>query len=288
MRRTMLFLPGASPGNILNADAFGADSIIIDLEDAVAHSEKDTARILTRNALSALHFNAEVIVRINSLTTPFWQEDLDAVIPQKPDVIMPTKIYTAEDIRTISDYIGKIEKRCGIEEGTVKLIPLLETAGAIEHAFEIATASPRMAGLYLGAEDLALDMKAVRTAEGYEIEYSRSRLVIAARAAGIDALDTPYIRNIHDNEALTRETIKVKNMGFNGKACIYPGQVETINDIFAPTREEYENALELLAAVEKAKEQGKGVITFRGKLVDGPVIIMAQVTVEEYEKIYGV
>lgn len=288
MRRTMLFLPGASPGNILNADAFGADSIIIDLEDAVAYSEKDTARILTRNALASLHFNAEVIIRINPLTSPFWQADLDAVIPQKPDVIMPTKIDTAEDIRVISDYIGGIERLNGIEEGTVRLIPLLETPAAIEHAYEIAVASRRMAGLYLGAEDLALNMKAVRTAEGYEIEYCRSRLIIAARTAGIDALDTPYIRDIHDNEALARETVKVKNMGFNGKACIYPGQVETINELFAPAREEYENALELLKAVEKAREQGKGVITFCGKLVDGPVIIMAGNTVEEYERIYGV
>lgn len=287
MRRTMLFLPGSNPGNILNADAFGADSIIIDLEDAVSFDEKDSARILTRNALSAFDFSGtEVIVRINSLSTPWWKEDLDMIVPQKPDVIMPAKIGCAEDIKILSDYIESIERQCGFEVGCTKLIPLLESSSAIENAYHIAVSDKRVVGLYLGAEDLALDMKAMRTPEGYEISYSRMRLVVAARAAGIDALDTPYIRDIHDNEGLYQETVMIKNMGFNGKACIYPSQVEVINAIFTPTKTEYEISVEMLKAVDKAEKQGKGVVTFRGKLVDGPVITMARNVVIEYESIY--
>ncbi len=287
MRRSMLFLPGSNPGNILNADAFGADSIIIDLEDAVSFDEKDSARILTRNALSAFDFpGTEVIVRTNSLSTPWWKKDLDMIVPEKPGAIMPAKVGSAGDIRILSDYIAGIEEKCGFEAGCVKLIPLLESSAAIENAYQIATCDKRVVGLYLGAEDLALDMKATRTQEGYEISYSRMRLVVAARAAGIDALDTPYIRDIHDNEALYNETVMIKNMGFNGKACIYPGQVEVINAVFMPKREDYDNAVELLKAVDKAEKQGKGVVTFRGKLVDGPVITMARNVVSEFESIY--
>ena len=288
MRRSMLFMPGSKPGNLLNGDVYGADSIIIDLEDAVALAEKDSARILTKHAMRTFHYDCELIIRINSLTTPFWQADLDAVIPEKPDVIMPTKIYTADDIRTIDAYITKIEEAHGMPVGGVKLIPLLETAASIEHAYEIAIASSRMAGLYLGAMDLALDMKATRTHEGYDIAYARSRLVIAARTAGIDALDTPFTWDIHDNVGLAEETRMVKNMGFNGKACIYPGQVETVNEIFSPTRERYEWALAIVKGAAEAEAQGKGVVAVNGELVDGPVIIIAKNTVAEYEKINGV
>ncbi|MDL2209611.1 CoA ester lyase [Desulfovibrio sp. OttesenSCG-928-O18] len=287
MRRTMLFMPGINPGNILNADVFGSDSIILDLEDAITYAEKDSARILTRNALQAFDFTGtEVIVRINSLSTPFWQKDLDMIIPQKPDVIMPTKIHGPEDIRIISDHIEKIERANNMEAGKIKLIPLLESAASIENAYAIATSDKRMAALYLGAEDLALDMRATRTPEGTEILYARSRLIMAARAAGIDALDTPFIRDIHDLDSLRADCALAKSLGFNGKASIYPGHVETINAVFSPSKAQYQDALELLAEVERAANAGKGVSTFRGKLVDGPVIIIAEQMVKEYESIH--
>ncbi len=286
MRRTMLFMPGINPGNILNADVFGADSIILDLEDAISFAEKDSARILTRNALAAFDFpNTEVIVRINSLSTPFWQEDLDMIIPQGPDAIMPTKIGTANDIRTISAYIERIERENSMEVGKIRLIPLLESAASIENAYEIAKADQRMAALYLGAEDLVFDMKATRTAESSEILYSRSRLVIAARTAGIDALDTPFLRDIRDLDALREDAMTAKKLGFNGKAVIYPGHVDVVNEVFSISRAEYENAVELLKAVDESERQGKGVTVFRGKMIDGPLIIMARQTVEGYEAI---
>jgi citrate lyase subunit beta/citryl-CoA lyase len=279
-------MPGINPGNILNADVFGADSIILDLEDAISFAEKDSARILTRNALAAFDFpNTEVIVRINSLSTPFWQEDLDMIIPQGPDAIMPTKIGTANDIRTISAYIERIERENSMEVGKIRLIPLLESAASIENAYEIAKADQRMAALYLGAEDLVFDMKATRTAESSEILYSRSRLVIAARTAGIDALDTPFLRDIRDLDALREDAMTAKKLGFNGKAVIYPGHVDVVNEVFSISRAEYENAVELLKAVDESERQGKGVTVFRGKMIDGPLIIMARQTVEGYEAI---
>lgn len=287
MRRSMLFMPGSKPGNLLNGDAYGADSIIIDLEDAVALAEKDSARILTKHALRTFHYQAELIIRINALTTPFWQADLEAIVPEKPDVIMPSKIYTADDIHTLDAYITKVEQAHGLEVGRIKLLPLMETTASIENAYEIARSSPRVVGLYLGAADLSLDMKATRTKAGYEIAYARSRLVTAARAAGIDALDTPYTWDIHDDVGLAEETRMVKNMGFNGKACIYPGQVELVNQIFAPTQEEYERSLAIVKGAAEAEAQGKGVVAVNGELVDGPVILMAQNTVREYEMIHG-
>ncbi len=286
MRRSMLFMPGNNPGNIINADAFEADSIIIDLEDAVAYDEKDSARILTRNALAEMEFGqVEIIIRINGLDTPFWQDDLEAIVPVGPDVIMPPKIHSPADITLLADRITEIEKRCGREVGKIKLIPLLESARGIVAAPEIAVADPRVVALYLGAEDLALNLKARRTVAGEEILYSRSRLVMAARAAGIDALDTPFL-NTRDNESLRADAERARNLGFSGKAAIYPLQVEMINEIFSPSRDEYTDAKELLEVVREAKERGLGVSTHNGKLVDGPVITAAEEVVRDYEAIF--
>ena len=249
MRRTMLFMPGSKPGNLLNGDVYGADSIIIDLEDAVALAEKDSARILTKHAMRTFHYDCELIVRINSLSTPFWQDDLDMIIPEKPDVIMPTKVYTAEDIRTIDAYITKIEEAHGMPVGGVKLIPLLETAASIENAYEIAKASPRMAGLYLGAADLSLDMKGTRTREGYDIAYARSRLVIAARTAGIDALGENRVQEM--TAKLAEDAYRGAPLHFIGhlqrnKVKQVVGKAALIQSIGSP---------ELLAEVDRQAEK---------------------------------
>ena len=287
MRRSLLFMPGTKPGNIINADIYGADSIIIDLEDAVSVAEKDSARILTRYALEELKFNAELIVRINPISSPFWQDDLDMIVPAQPDVIMPTKLYTAEDVITIDNYITSIEEAKGLELGKIKLLPLLETATSIENASEIARSSKRVIGLYLGAADLTLDMKAIHTKESFELIYARSRIVIAARSAGIDAIDTPYTFDIRDNEALAKEARQNKEMGFNGKACIYPGQVETVNDIFSPSKKQYDDALVIVNAAAEAKKQGKAMCVVNDQLIDNPILFSAQRVVDEYEAIFG-
>ena len=280
MRRTMMFLPGNNPNMIINGGILGADSIILDLEDAVAPDQKDAARELVKNALESVDFGGcEVIVRINALDTPYWEDDLEAVIPLKPDMIMPTKVSGAEYCKTLSAKMDEIEERCGIPVGKTKLIPLLETAIGIENAFTIATSTPRMEALYLGAEDLTADLRCKRTKEGNEILYARGRIVTAARAAGIEAYDTPFT-DVEDLEGLARDAAFVKGLGYTGKAVISPRHVETVNRIFSPTIAEIEHAKAVFHAIEEAKAQGKGAISLNGKMVDAPIVMRARLVLE--------
>ena len=281
MRRTMLFLPGNTPNMLINGDTLGADTIIFDLEDAVSPDEKDAARILVRNALKYQSFpNCEVVVRINPTDTEFWKEDLKAIIPLKPDVVMPTKVSGGEMIRQVADYIT------GVEEGSVKILPLIETALGVEKAFDIASADKRVIGLFLGGEDFTADMHCKRTKEGKEIFYARTRLVCAARACGIEAYDTPFT-DVEDMEGLEKDTEFAKSLGFAGKAVISPRHVDIVNAVFSPTESEIEYAHDVMDAIEKGKRQGKGVISLRGKMIDAPIVKRARQVLEMEEAIYG-
>ncbi len=277
MRRSLLFLPGNNPNMIINAPYLGADAVIFDLEDAVSPAEKDAARILVRNALATLKLGCEAIVRINSVDTPYWQKDLDQILPQKPSLILLPKTATAEDARLAADYMSSVEKRLGLEEGEVGLMPLIETALGVENAFSIATACDRVKALFLGAEDLTADLQCRRTKEGREIEYARTRLVIAARSAGIEVYDTPFT-DVNDDEGIEVDARLAKDLGFSGKASISPRHVEVINRTFSPTEKEIEYALEVLDAIEEAKRHGKGAIALYGKMIDAPIVARAEKT----------
>ncbi len=283
----MLFLPGNTPNMLINGDTLGADTVIFDLEDAVSPDEKDAARILVRNALKYQNFSGcEVVVRINPTDTEFWKEDLDAVIPLKPDMIMPTKVSGGEMIREVSTYMGQVEERSGIEKGSVKILPLIETALGVEKAFEIASSDVRVAGLFLGGEDFTADMHCKRTKEGQEIFYARTRLVCAARAWGIEAYDTPFT-DVEDMEGLRKDTEFAKSLGFAGKAVISPRHVDIVNEVFSPTEAEIEYAHDVMDAIEDGKRQGKGVISLRGKMIDAPIAKRAQQVLEMEKAIYG-
>lgn len=287
IRRSMLFLPGNTPSILQNGDDLGADSLILDLEDAVSPTEKDAARILVGGALSqALYRKCEVIVRINPLSTDFWEEDLRAVVPHGPDAIMPTKVSGPDCIRRISAAIEALEREHGLEQGRIRIIPLLETAMAIENAFAIAGADPRMAALYLGAEDLTADFRCRRSKEGAEIFYSRSRLLCAARAAGLDAYDTPFT-DVEDIEGLRADAALAKSLGFSGKAVINPRHIPVVNEIFSPSREEIAYAQEVFWAIEEAKRQGKGAISLNGKMIDAPIVERARQVLEAAKEIFG-
>ena len=170
MRRSMLFLPGNAPNMILSGDCLGADAIILDLEDAVAPDQKDAARVLVRNAIKYLQFpGVEKIIRINSLDTPYWKKDLDEMVPLKPELIMTPKTSCAADVLEFDAYMSELEDKLGLERNTVKLLPLIETALGVENAFAIASASKRVAAIFLGAEDLSADLHCKRTKEGKEI-----------------------------------------------------------------------------------------------------------------------
>ena len=280
MRRSMLFLPGNNPNMLINGNCLGADAVIFDLEDAVAPAEKDAARILVRNTMRYMDFRGcEIIVRINSIDTPYWQPDLDAVLPYNPGLILLPKTGTAADVCAADAYISQVEARLGLTPNTVGLMPLIETALGVENAFAIASASKRVKALFLGAEDLTADLQCKRTKEGREIEYARNRLVVAARAAGVDVYDTPFT-DVNDDEGIYQDALLAKALGFTGKASISPRHVEVINQVFSPTQKEVDYAYEVMDAIALAKEQGKGAIALHGKMIDAPIVARAQRTID--------
>ena len=280
MRRSMLFLPGNNPNMLINGNCLGSDALIFDLEDAVSPAEKDAARILVRNTMRYMDFyGCELIVRINSIDTPYWQEDLKTILPCKPDLILLPKTGSAADVAMADGYMTQLEEALGMEPNTVGLMPLIETAMGVENAFSIACAAKRVKALFLGAEDLTADLQCKRTKGGQEIQYARTRLVVAARAAGIDVYDTPFT-DVNDDEGIVTDAELAKALGFTGKAAISPRHVEVINQVFSPTEKEIDYAYEVMEAIELAKAQGKGAIALHGKMIDAPIVARAQRTIQ--------
>ena len=283
MRRSMLFLPGNNPNLLINGNCLGSDAVIFDLEDAVAPDQKDAARILVRNTMRYMDFRGtEIIVRINSIDTPYWKRDLDEVMPYKPSLILLPKTGTAADALAADEYMTQIEEKLGFEPNTVGLMPLIETALGVENSFTIASCTRRVQALFLGAEDLTADLQCRRTKEGREIEYARTRLVVAARAAGVDVYDTPF-NDVNDDEGIVKDAELAKALGFTGKSSISPRHVEVINEVFTPTRKEIDYAYEVMDAIAEAKAQGKGAIALHGKMVDAPIVARAQRTIAAAE-----
>ena len=279
MRRSMLFLPGNNPNMLINAGCLGADAVIFDLEDAVSPAEKDAARILVRNTMRYMDLDGcEIVVRINSVDTDFWRKDLDTVIPCKPDVILLPKSAEPADIRLVDEYISALEEKLELQRGGVQIMPLIETAMGVENAFAIASSCKRVCALFLGAEDLTADLQCKRTKEGREIEYARQRLVVAARAAGVDVYDTPFT-DVNDDEGIVQDARLAKALGFTGKASISPRHVDVINEVFSPTLAEIEYAYEVVEAIRVAKEMGKGAVSLRGKMIDAPIVARAERTI---------
>ena len=279
MRRSMLFLPGNNPNLLINGNCLGADAVIFDLEDAVSPTEKDAARILVRNTLRYMDFHGcETIVRINSIDTPYWQKDIDEVLPYRPSLILLPKTGSRQDVLTADAYISSVEEKIGMPQGTVGLMPLIETALGVENAFCIASATERVKALFLGAEDLTADLQCKRTKESREIEYARTRLVVAARAAGVEVYDTPFT-DVNDDEGSWVDAKVAKALGFNGKASISPRHVEVINSVFSPTAQDVDYAYEVMDAIELAEKQGKGAIALHGKMIDAPIVARARRTI---------
>ena len=271
---------------IINGGTLRADAVIFDLEDSVAPTEKDSARILVRNSLKNIDFGSEAIVRINSLKSGFIDDDLREIVPSEPDIIMLPKSSKPEDIIALDGMISEIEREKGIPFGKIKIMPLIETALGIENAFSIATASKRVTALFLGGEDLSADLRCKRTKSGEEILYARGRIVNAARAAGIDAYDTPFT-DAFDDEGLVADALFAKSLGFSGKAAVAPRHIYDINRIFSPTKEEIAYAKEVIEAVEIGRKEGKGAVSLNGKMIDPPILERALQTLEAAKKIFG-
>lgn len=272
--RTLLFMPGNNPGMLANAGSLGADIVIFDLEDAVAQAEKDTARILVRNALTYMKPYSGVTVRINALDTPHWQQDIQAAVQGGADYILAPKCAQPSDAHTLIRAIEDAESKTG-RDNKILLFGLIESALGVENAFALAGSHPRLAAILLGAEDLTAELGARRTPKGEEILYARSRILMACRAAGIKALDTPF-PFVTDIDGLKADAAFSAQLGFDGKAVISPHHVHDVNAAFSPSAEQIRWAERVMAVARRAKEEGKGAVSLDGMMVDLPIIKRAE------------
>lgn len=262
-----------------DAFIYGPDSIMLDLEDSVTLAEKDTARLLVYNALKTIDYGGiEMVVRINPLSTPFGKKDIEAVVKAGVDVVRMPKTETADEVREVEAEIEKVEKVLGCV-GRTKIMAAIESALGVVNAYAIATASKRMMGIALGAEDYCANLKTQRTSEGIELLLARQTIVVAARAAGIDCIDTVF-SNLNDMDGFRREVELIKKLGFDGKSVINPRQIPVVNEVFTPSQRDIDKAMAVVGAIHEATRRGSGVIALNGKMIDKPVVIRAQHTID--------
>jgi citrate lyase subunit beta/citryl-CoA lyase len=273
LRRSRLYLPGNEPKYFINAGLHGPDAVILDLEDSVHYAEKDAARLLVRNALRAVDFGtAERMVRINPL--PLGFADLEEIVPQGPDLILVPKVESPEQVSEISAIIDSLVEKTSASRA-IWLMPILESALGIENAFAIARCSARIAALTIGVEDYTADLGVAKTPGGAESLYARMRIVNAAKAAGVQAIDSVY-GDVADSEGLLLWGEASRAMGFEGMGCLHPIQIETIHRAFSPTLSELEKARQIVAAYEEAQAGGLGVVSLGSKMIDAPVVQRAR------------
>jgi citrate lyase subunit beta / citryl-CoA lyase len=276
LRRTLLFTPGGNEKILNKGLALDVDGLILDLEDSVSPDKKDSARQAVTEALQSADFGRkEKVVRINALSTEYGSDDLKQVLKGKPDSLLVPKVDRAEDIKAYDQRLTEIEAKEGFPQGRIGLIALIESAWGIVNIESIALASARMTGLLFGAADFTRDTHGQITADRQELLFPMMRILLAARIAGIDALDTPYF-DIKDPVGLERHSLQAKAMGYDGKALIHPGQVEVVNRIFTPSEEELLQARRVIEVFEKAREEGKGAAQLDGKLVENVHVAMAE------------
>ncbi len=270
LRRSRIYLPGNRPRMIQKGPGLGADAVILDLEDSVSPEQKDAARFLVSNAIKMIDFGpSEVMIRINPVSQGGLL-DLAAVLAAGPDAVVVPKCESKADVQAVENAINvaKLQKQ-------VSILPMIETAKGILGAYEVACASPLVDAITFGGEDFTQDIGATRTKAGKEIFLGRSMVIIAAKAARVQALDTVF-SDLSDEEGLRRDTIEIKEMGFDGRAAIHPSQIEIIHECFTPTKKEMQHAVNVLSAADKARSEGSGVAVVKGKMVDKPIIERAE------------
>ena len=272
LRRSLLYVPGNMPSMLQNIGVFRSDAVIIDLEDAVPLTEKDAARRLVRRFLEGYRErNKEILVRINPLDTRWGYDDLAEVLPAMPDGVRLPKADTPEIVERLDTRLTEFEEELGLPIGRFKILPSIESAAGVINCIDIAASSSRILGLAFGAEDYTASMEIERTKAGDELLNARARVVWAAKAAGVQAIDTIFA-DVKDVEGLRRETELVKGLGYTGKSLVNPRQIEIVHDVFAPKQEEIAYALQVIDAIQRARDMGTGVISLRGKMIDAPVV----------------
>lgn len=275
-RRSRLYLPGNTPKLMLNAGIHKPDAVILDLEDSVAPSKKAEARLVVRNSLRGIDFyGAERMVRINQL--PMGLEDLEYIVPHYVNLVLLPKCESAEQVLMVDQKISQLLEESGLDH-PVYIMPIIESALGVVNAYPIASSSERVAALAIGLEDYTADLGAARTREGLESFYARTALVNAARAAGIQAIDSVF-SDVSDMEALRSVVLESKSLGFDGMGCIHPRQIRVIHEAFAPSEAEVEKAKKIVLAFDDATEKGLGVVSLGSKMIDPPVVIRAQTTI---------
>jgi len=272
----MLYIPGNNPAMIQQGGVYGADSILLDLEDAVALNQKDAARSLVRNMINAIDFyDSEVCVRVNHLSTPFGLADLEAIVPLQPSAIRYPKTESGEEVAELLQIIEKIEDRHNLPHNKMTLHAMIETAMGVQNVFDIASKFDRVDAITIGGQDLTADMNIVYTPDGAGIDFARKRIVMAAKASHIDVIDTVF-PDVNDEEGLRRETEYAKKIGFTGKAVINPRQIEIIHDIYTPTDEEIRKAYRIVKEFKINSAAGIGVFAIDGKMIDAPIVTRAE------------
>jgi len=277
LRRSRLYLPGNEPKFYPNAGLHKPDGVILDLEDSVAPTEKDAAQLVVRNALRTIDFyGSERMVRINQL--PKGLDDLNYVIPHNVHVILIPKVETAEQIHQVEEKVAELKKTHKIKND-IFFMPIIESALGVVNAYGIASASKYNCALAIGLEDYTADIGTQRTNEGKESYFARVSLVNAAKAAGIQAIDTVF-SDVNDMDGLRASVIEAKELGFEGKGCIHPRQIQVVHEAFAPTEAEIEKAKKIVDAFETAEAKGLGVVSIGSKMIDAPVVKRAVNTIK--------
>ncbi len=288
LRRSRLYLPGNEPKYFLNAGLHKPDAVILDLEDAVSPLEKDAARVIVRNALRTIDFyGAERMVRINQ--GEMGIVDLEWILPHNVHVILIPKVEDAVQIKEVEYAIHNLQTPGSNSEirnqnSEIFLMPIIESAKGGINAYSIATASPRIVALAIGLEDYTADIGVERTLEGRESFWLRSQVVNAAKAAGIQAIDTVF-SDVGDMEGLKASVRESKSLGFEGRGCIHPRQIPIVHEAFAPTDKELAKAERIVAAFKEAEEKGLGVVSLGSKMIDPPVVKRALKTVEMAKRV---
>jgi citrate lyase subunit beta/citryl-CoA lyase len=277
LRRSRLYLPGNEPKFFINAGLHSPDGIILDLEDSVSPLEKESAQLLVRNALRAVNFyGAERMVRINQL--PKGIDDLKFIVPHYPHVILIPKCESVEQVLKVQDEVNRLKKKVNIKD-EIYFMPIIESALGILKAFEIASSSKNICGLAIGLEDYTADIGTQRTNEEKESFFARSMLINAAKAAGVQAIDTVF-SDVADMDGLRQSVLEAKSLGFEGKGCIHPRQIKVVHEAFTPTAEEIEKAKKIVLASDEAEKKGLGVVSLGSKMIDPPVVKRALKTIE--------
>lgn len=268
LRRTMIFLSAQKPGLIKDPLIYGADSLMLDLEDAVAENQKDAARFSLYHALKTVDYgDTEVIVRINGLDTPHWREDVRVCVAAGADGVRIAKCESAGDVIAVEKAVEAAEEEFHKEKGRTLLMAALESPKGILNAQEIAAASERMFGIAISGGDLRRTMQVSPVRGGVELNAARGLVVLAARAAGVQCFDTVFT-DLNDEEGFRAEVLLDKQMGFDGKSLVNPRQIAAVHEIYAPSEKEITAAEKIVRAVRENAAKGVGVFTVDGKMID--------------------